>query len=125
MKAKLILTAIAGIAVGAAGVHGLHAQGKPKAYIVTENEIIDQDAYKTFVTEISALQKQYGGTNLRTSGGKVIAFVGEPPKSVGITEFDSLDQAVAFRKSEGFTKLDDLRNKSVKLHRQYAVEVRN
>jgi uncharacterized protein (DUF1330 family) len=57
--------------------------------------------------------------------GKVIAFVGDPPKHVGITEFDSLDQAMAYRDSQAFKDLDPQRNKAIKITRQYTVEAEN
>jgi hypothetical protein len=38
------LAILAGIAIGAAAVQTLHAQVKPKAYLVTESEILDQAA---------------------------------------------------------------------------------
>ena len=50
---------------------------------------------------------------------------GRPPKSVGITEFDSLDQAVAYRNSQAFKDLDPLRNKAIKIIKQYTVEAEN
>jgi len=115
-------TLIVGAAVGAAAMHGLHAQAKPKAYQVTELEVIDAEAWKTFVQAVRASQQQASGRNLRTAGGKVVAFVGDPPKSVGITEFDSLDQAVAYRNSQAFKDLDPLRNKAIKITKQYTVE---
>ena len=74
---------------------------------------------------VRASQQQASGRNLRTAYGKVVAFVGDPPKHVGITEFDSLDQAVAYRNSQAFKDLDPLRNKAIKIVRQYAVEVEN
>ena len=122
---KLALALVVGAAVGAAAVHGLHAQAKPKAYQVTELEIIDAAEYKTFVQAVRATQQAANGRNLRTAGGKVVAFVGAPPKNVGITEFDSLDQAVAYRNSQAFKDLDPLRNKAIKIVRQYTVEVEN
>src|SRR5262245_29130817 len=88
-KSKIALTLVVGVALGAAAVQGLHAQAKPKAYQVTELEIIDADAYKTFVQAVRAAQQTAAGRNLRTTG-KIVAFVGAPPKNVGITEFDSL-----------------------------------
>jgi uncharacterized protein (DUF1330 family) len=121
-KSKLALTLVVGAAVGAAAVHGLHAQAKPKAYQVTELEIIDAEAYKTFVQAVRAVQQQASGRNLRTAGGKVVAFVGNSPKNVGITEFDSLEQAVAYRNSQAFKDLDPQRNKAIKIIRQYTVE---
>ena len=124
-KSKMVLTLIAGVALGAAAVHGLHAQAKPKAYQVTELEVLDPEANKAFTQAVRASQQQASGRNLRTAYGKVVAFVGDPPKHVGITEFDSLDQAVAYRNSQAFKDLDPLRNKAIKIVRQYAVEVEN
>ena len=43
-KSKIVLALVAGVALGAAAVQGLHAQAKPKAYLVTESEILDQAA---------------------------------------------------------------------------------
>src|ERR1044072_7899303 len=117
-KSKVTLALVAGLAIGAAAVQGLHAQAKPKAYQVTELEVIDEEAWKTFVQAVRASQQQASGRNLRTARGKVVAFVGDPPKHVGITEFDSLDQAVAYRNSPAFKELDPLRNKAIKTIRQ-------
>jgi uncharacterized protein (DUF1330 family) len=124
-KSKLALALVVGAAVGAAAVQGLHAQAKPKAYQVTELEIIDAESWKTFVQAVRATQQQASGRNLRTAGGKIVAFVGDPPKNVGITEFDSLDQAVAYRNSPAFKDLDPLRNKAIKIIKQYTVEAEN
>jgi len=41
---------------------------------------------------------------------------------VGITEFDSLEQALAYRNSQAFKDLDPLRNKAIKTIKQYTVE---
>jgi uncharacterized protein (DUF1330 family) len=124
-KSKLALALVVGAAVGAAAVQGLHAQAKPKAYQVTELERIDAESWKTFVQAVRATQQQASGRNLRTAGGKIVAFVGDPPKNVGITEFDSLDQAVAYRNSPAFKDLDPLRNKAIKIIKQYTVEAEN
>jgi len=121
----VVLSMIAGAAVGAAAIQGLHAQAKPKAYMVTELEVIDAEANKAFTQAVRAAQQQASGRNLRTAYGKVVAFVGDPPKHVGITEFDSLDQSVAYRNSQAFKDLDPLRNKAIKITRQYTVEAEN
>lgn len=124
-KSKLALALVVGAAVGAVAVHGLHAQAKPKAYFVTELEIIDAAAQKAFGKAVGAAQKAAGGRNLGTANGKVVAFVGQAPKNVGIVEFDSLDQAVAWRNSKAFKDLGPQRDKAVKIIRQYAVEAAN
>ena len=38
------LSLLAGVALGAAAVQGLHAQAKPKAYIISETEVLDAAA---------------------------------------------------------------------------------
>ena len=124
-KFKIALSVLAGAALGAAAVQGLHAQAKPKAYIVTELEVLDAAANAAFTPLIRAAQTAAGGRNLRTAGGKVVAFVGTAPKSVGITEFDSLDQAVAWRNGQAWKDLSPQRDKAIKIIQQYAVEAQN
>ena len=124
-KFKIALAVIAGAALGAAAMQGLHAQAKPKAYFVTDLEVLDAAANATFTPLIRAVQTAAGGRNLRTAGGKVVAFVGTAPKSVGITEFDSLDQAVAFRNGQAWKDLSPQRDKAIKIIQQFAVEALN
>lgn len=118
------LAMLAGIAIGAAGVHGLHAQAKPKAYQITEIEVIDEAANKVFGPLVEASQKAAGGRNLQTAGGKIVAFVGDAPKRIAISEWDSLDQALAWRNGSGWKDLSPQREKSIKTLRQYIVEAR-
>ena len=40
-RIALGLTLLAGIAIGATAIQGLHAQAKPKAYLVTELQVLD------------------------------------------------------------------------------------
>jgi len=122
---KIALSVLAGAALGAAAVQGLHAQAKPKAYIVSELEVLDAAANAAFTPLIRASQQAAGGRNLGTAGGKIVAFVGTAPKSVGITEFDSLDQAVAWRNGQAWKDLSPQRDKAIKIIQQYAVEAQN
>lgn len=87
MKAKSTITPalVAGAALVATGVQLLLTQGKPKAYQVTELEIINEVAWKTFAQAVRATQQTAGGRSLRTVRGKVVSFVGDPPKHAGIT----------------------------------------
>ena len=112
----------AGVVIGAIGVHSLHAQGKPKAYIVTENEVVDAAALAEYMPLDQAAQRSAGGRAFGTGGGKIVGLVGEPPKRVGISEWDSLDQAVAFRQSDAFKTLEPQRTKALKTVRSYIVE---
>src|SRR5262245_48063278 len=111
-KFKIVLAVAAGAAFGAAAVQGLHAQAKPKAYIVTDIEVLDTAANAAFTPLIRASQQAAGGRNLGTAGGKIVAFVGEAPKSVGIVEWDSLD-AEAWRNGNAWKDLSPQRDKAV------------
>ena len=70
------------------------------------------------------LIEQAHGHALRTAGGRVVHIEGEPaPKSAALTEWDSVEDAVAFYKSKAWTDLAPERAKAVKVIRRYAVEV--
>src|SRR6478609_603236 len=99
-KYKMVLAAVAGAALGAAAVQGLHAQAKPKAYTISELETLDAAAQAVYVPLIQAAQKASGARNFNTAGGRIVAMEGAAPKRLAITEFDSLEQAEAFYKSK-------------------------
>ena len=121
-KSKIAIAVVAGAALGAAPMQGLHAQAKPKAYIVTEIETLDAAAQAAFGPLVQAAQKAAGGRPFRTAGGKVVAFEGVAPKRVAITEWDSLEQAEAYQNSAAFKDLAPQRAKAIKIIRSYAVE---
>ena len=122
---RIAMPMLAGVAIGAVVVQGLHAQAaKPKAYVVTENEILDAAAQAAYLPVARKLIDQAHGRALRTAAGRVVQIEGgSPPKSAAITEWDSLDDAVAFYKSKAWTDLAPQRDKAVKVVRRYAVEV--
>jgi uncharacterized protein (DUF1330 family) len=118
------LSMFAGIAIGAVAIQGLHAQAQPKAYVVTETEVLDAAALAAYSPLIRAATDAAGGRRVGPPGGKIVAFVGEPPKRVGIQEWDSVEKAQAFRNSEAYKKLAPQREKAVKAIRSYAVEAK-
>ena len=124
MNARYLMTLLAGVAIGAIAVQGLHAQGaKLKAYSVSESEVLDATAQAAYLAAARKAQEAHGHT-LRTAAGRVVQIEGgSPPKSAAISEWDSLDDAVAFYKSKAWTDLAPQRDKAVKLVRRYAVEV--
>jgi uncharacterized protein (DUF1330 family) len=123
-KFKIVLAAIAGAALGAAAVQGLHAQTKPKAYLVSESEILDAAAAASYGPTVADAQKGAGGRSFRTTG-QIVAVTGTVPKRVGISEWDSLEKAQAWFNSEARKKLEPQREKAIKLIRQYIVEAAN
>src|SRR5436190_23417149 len=116
------LAMVAGVGIGAAAVQSLHAQAKPKAYIVTELEVVDAAAQVAYGPVVQAAQKVAGGRPFRTVGGRIIAFQGAPPQRVAITEWDSLEQAEAYQNSAALKDLAPQRDKAIKITRSYAVE---
>jgi uncharacterized protein (DUF1330 family) len=128
MKARysVPLALLAGIAVGAVAVHTLHAQAKPKAYIVTESEILDAAALAEYGPKAQASAKAAGGKpGIVPANGKIVGLIGEPPKRFGVSEWESLDKAQAYYKSPERQALNDLRAKAQKVHRQFIVEAPN
>ncbi len=117
---KLALALLVGATLGAAAVQGLHAQAKPKAYLVSESEVLDAAALASYTAAISVVQKAAGGRSFGTRG-KIVANVGDPPKRVGISEWDSLEQVQAYLKSAARKDLVEGK-KVVKITRQYIVE---
>jgi len=117
---KIAIALVAGVAIGGAAIQGLHAQAKPKAYLVTESEVLDAANLASYTAAISAVQKAAGGRSFGTRG-KIVANVGNPPKRVGISEWDSLEQAQAYLKSAARKDLVEGK-KVVKINRQYVVE---
>jgi uncharacterized protein (DUF1330 family) len=116
------LSVVAGAALGAAAVQGLHAQVKPKAYTVSESETLDATAVAPFVSAIEAAQSAAGGHSLHTRGGRVVTLLPEEhaaPKRVAIVEWDSLEQAQAFYKSQAWDDIGRLHGKAVKTTRRY------
>jgi uncharacterized protein (DUF1330 family) len=90
MKTHFAITlgVLAGAALGAAAVQGLHAQSKPPAYQVIEIDVKDPDLYKQYQAKAMPLQLQYSARFI-ARGGQLDAFAGEPPKRAVIAIYDS------------------------------------
>jgi uncharacterized protein (DUF1330 family) len=118
---KIATALLAGAAIGGAAIQALHAQASPKAYVVTEIEVINQEAQDAYIPKVGAVIKSSGGTYL-ARGGKIVALDGgEAPKRVTITVYDSLAKAEASRKTPEWMALSAERNKAIKA-KSYAVE---
>ena len=122
---KIAMVLLAGVAIGAVAVQSLHAQGaKLKAYAIAEFEPLDISARAAGLPAARKVIEAAGGHSLRTTAGRVVQIEGGPaPKSVGITEWPSVDEAVAFYKSKAWTDIAPQRDKFAKVIRRYVVEV--
>jgi uncharacterized protein (DUF1330 family) len=120
---KVALGVVAGAVLGAVAVQGLHAQAKPKAWIITESEVLDAAALAAYVPQAQAAVRTAGGRpGVVPTTGKIIAVVGDPPKRFGVSEWESLEKAQAWYKSAERNALAPQREKAFKVTRQYMVE---
>ena len=92
----VVLSMIAGAALGGAAIQGLHAQAKPPVYLVTEIDVTNPDAYaKEFAAKAQATINAAGGRFVAIGGvagvgaKPVTAMQGTPPKRVTIQVWDS------------------------------------
>jgi len=124
---RTMMVLLAGVAIGAIALQGLHAQGaKLKAYSISESQILDPEAQAAYLPAARKLIEAAHGRALRTAAGRVVQIEGgSPPKSVAIVEWDSVDDALAFYKSTAWTDLAPQRDKATKVIRRYVVEVAN
>jgi uncharacterized protein (DUF1330 family) len=103
-----------GAAVGAVAIDTLHAQSTPKAYVVTEIEIINPEAQAAYLPKVGEVIKSTGGTYL-ARGGKIVMLEGsDAPKRVTIVAYDSLEKAQASRTSDSWKALSADRAKAIK-----------
>ena len=114
------LSMLAGVAVGALAIQGLHAQAKPPVYFVVENEISDVQGYlKEYAPHARDMIRANGGRYL--AAGEATTFVGEPPKSrVAIFVFDDLQQIQTWLNSPEYKELRKVGERYAKF-RNYAV----
>jgi uncharacterized protein (DUF1330 family) len=118
---KLIIALVAGTAIGALAVQGLHAQAKPTAYVIAEIDVTNQDGYvKEYLTPSSRALLDNGAKYL-ARGSKTESFKGEPPKRIVLLSFENLDKAKAAFTSPAFVEAAKIGEKYAKF-RIYAVE---
>ena len=46
---RIGLTLFTGIGIGAVAMHGLHAQAKPPAYLISDVTVTDENGYKEYI----------------------------------------------------------------------------
>jgi len=113
---------IAGAVIGAAAVQGLHAQGKPVAYVISEIEVTNPDAYTSEYVPLANKALAESGQKRLASGGKTVALAGDPPAPrVVLSVFENLEKAQAAYTSPAYIEARKIGDKHGKL-RIFAVE---
>jgi uncharacterized protein (DUF1330 family) len=110
---------IAGAALGAAAIQGLHAQAK-KVYFISESSILDRAGLDAYNTKVQDAIKKAGGTLVVSD--KITAVVGDAPQRVGVSEWGSVEKAQAWINSTERKDLGPQRDKILKFTQQYIVE---
>jgi uncharacterized protein (DUF1330 family) len=110
---------LAGAALGATAIQGLHAQAKPPVYQVTViDEITDPAGFAAVGGRSNAAAaqtfKDFGGQYISRTN-QITAFDGTPPKRVIIIRFDSAEKAKAWYDSPEVQKnVQQVRMKTTK-----------
>jgi uncharacterized protein (DUF1330 family) len=115
--------AIFGAAVGAAAAAGRQTPATPKAYVVTEVDVTgDREVFqRDYAAHAAATTVPFGGRYL-ARGGRVVGLEGDPPKGrIVISEFPSVEQAEAWRKSPEYEVIAAVRLRETR-SRQFIVE---
>jgi uncharacterized protein (DUF1330 family) len=119
---KVTLGVLAGFGLGAIAVQGLHAQAKPPAYVISEIDVTNPDAYAKEYVPLANKALADSGQKRLASGGKTISISGAPPASrIVISMFDSLEKAQAAYTSAAYLEARKIGDKYGKL-RIFAVE---
>lgn len=114
------LAAISLVLLSTVGSYSLLAQVKAPAYVITELEVINADAFKEYSPKVPATLQPFGGKYV-ARGGQIISSDLDAPKRVVIIAFESLEKALAWRDPGASKDLAPLRAKAIK-SRSYIVE---
>ena len=118
MKRFLVpgLAMLAGLAVGAFAVQGLHAQAKPPAYVVIPIlKINDADAFKAGVIDkasATVAEMKAAGGEWVVRNTKFTSLDGPPPERLVIIKFDSVEKAQAFENTASQKEINAARMKT-------------
>jgi uncharacterized protein (DUF1330 family) len=118
------LAMLAGGAIGATAVNGLHAQGKaPGVYAVVDiSQITDPEGFKAVTQrpDASTATVMQGGHYI-TRTDKITALDGTAPQRFILIAFDSMEKAQAWNNSADQQKINAIRDKTTK-SRSFIVE---
>lgn len=117
---KLVITLLAGGGLGFLAATALQAQSKPLAFVIEENDVINDGFFKEYASKVPPTIAAFGGEYV-VRGGRAVSFLGEPPKRILILKFENLERAEAWYHSAAYQELQPLREKAMK-KRSFVVE---
>ena len=121
-RSAVALALMAGFAIGAVAVQGLHAAGSAPAYVVTEVGISDLDAYQKDYVPLAQASIKASGGRLVAAGQNIVVYEGPSPGTrVAINRFDNLDAVQVWRNSDQFKEARKVGDQYAKF-RAFAIE---
>ncbi len=107
------VTLLAGIAIGATAIQGLHAQSKPPTYVVVAiRKINDAATFKTGVVEKATAPLTAAGGHFVVRTDKITSLDGTPPERFVLLQFDSPEKAQEWHNSAAQKEVDAARMKA-------------
>ena len=115
LNRKLVLSALAGVAIGMAGAAAIHAQQvkAPPAYVIAEVDVTDPATFQKYAEQVPGTVAPFNGQYL-VRGGKVHPVEGEAPKRIVVIAFESAEKAQAWEDSPAYEAIKPIRHSSAK-----------
>ena len=119
---KIGLAMLVGFSLGAGAVEGLRAQARPPAYVISEIDVTNADAYAKEYVPLANKALADSGQKRLVSGGRTISISGAPPASrIVVSVFENMEKAQAAYGSPAYLEARTIGDKYGKL-RILAVE---
>ena len=113
MKTRYLLLPALLVAIGATAIKRLDAHAPAPAYVITEIDVTDGEAFRDYAPRVQLSFVPFGGRYL-VRGGNTQSFAGEPPKRVVVLVFDSMERARSWYASPEYEALKGLHDKAGK-----------
>ena len=82
--------------------------------MIIEYEVTDIAGYQEYLESSRAVRDALGGGTFLVRGAHGTSLSGEPPKTIAIIQFPSVEDAIAFDASPEYSALKPNRDKSIK-----------
>jgi uncharacterized protein (DUF1330 family) len=114
-KHKVAVAALVGIAIGVAGAKVIRGQqtSTPPGYVIAEVEVTDPTTMRKYGDRVAETMEPFHH-HFVVRGGKTQALEGEPPKSIIVIAFDSVEKAREWYDSPAYSAIRPIRQSASK-----------
>lgn len=121
MKRTIISVVLAAALVGILDVNAAEVEPKLPGYVVVEYEVTDPAGYRDYLKASAELRQSLQGGTFLVRGATGTSLSGEPPKTIAIIRFSSVDEAIAYYESPQYSAIKERRDKALNW-RSFVVE---